>query len=752
MIKIINCSDALRYFDVRYHILAATLMVLLFAVLESFLQKKKPLIRSEFRLLHKVYAIMIYVVASLSDLYLFGLSGEWTLTLTRIINVFFFIRIILVFLHENRQEGLATFVEAWLMVHTIWEIKINTYLYGYEFLSLVRLGYYHTVQEFYDFFGRRGKLLRIVVGTLVVFTVMASMVEFAEETRVGKCVNEEDISPGSSFSYLYMTLVSVSTVGYGDITPDIHGSKILVCLFFLTAIPWLQKRISRTRSCMNWDFLHMPDERSRTLLLWSGPIDKLSKFLMDFSKGEAEVLVVSETEETEKLNMKNVTVLHTPEVTPSILKNLLRDNIPGRHDRVIIVNSSEVDASHADSRVLKLATKVKESAPHVSVIVHVQLSSTCKAIENLRWWQPSDHIVCTEQLMNALVAQTVAAAGAASLFCNLITPQHNKRTGDIKCVKWFMEEYFRGENLTLCSSTSTFPNAELFSEAASDAYSKGLLLLGCWNLEQWQMLPYVLPAKTNRVYLAPPQYVTEKQWVDTGSLTQITSLSSTGETESFVISDEKKVYEIKADGDAKNVQGTNDTSPAVWVLRKRPSSSEYSNLSSLLFVSAHLRKKLPGSRLVTNIVHSSPSKLDSIALDPYWHVDDVSEDIIPSAIRYAHQFRMLYCMWKRLLEDGNIVEVKVTAECTYGSLFRPLIRRNMLPLGACVRMNDFMCNLCKKDFEIASPNWFPFTNPHPELPLTPGDKVIALITQGGEEITTAEWDSWSAATASPDFT
>lgn len=681
----------------------------------------EPLLPWRLRPLHRLYTGMAYFAVTLFVLYQFGLTWAWTVWLTRLMNCLFFIRVVIVILQGYRQDFLASFVETWLMVHMSWEKLTNTVLFGYDFLALARFGYPLIQQDC----GKHRKLLWRVLIILVAMTVMAGMLEFVDETKKGKCVRE--VSPDMiSFSYIYMMIVSISTVGYGELKPILGASKVLACLLFVTTIVWFQKRIGGIVRNVIVARKVIPAQscRPRAVLLWNGTTRLLSCFLKRFLEDQdSEVLIISESEEIEEIDEVPV---FCRTITPSLLKKLFRLLDSERGDRIIIMNTEEMhDASLADSKVFALVEMAKIAVPHVPVVVHVRLGVTREAVENLPQWSLSDSVVCTADLVESLVEKTVIAAGAASVLCNIITPRHHKRTGQVGCLQWVVNEYLWGENLTLCSSLETFPNEESFTEAACKSYRRGIILLGCWDSE-FRLLPEVLPAGTHRVYLAPPKYVRDKKWLKVDSIPEVPESYIYGAEELFVINNKREVVLCDAHGNCKPVSGVNSkSSSSVWVVRKRCSASNYEDLTSYQLAWTKLKKMSPESRLVTNIPHSLPHRLDDVISSPFWRQNYVNEDIVTSAVRYAHQFHMLYGIWMELLEKGTIVEVTVQAQCSYGSLFHSLINRRLLPLGACVRVDGQCCTECKSVYEISSPFWMPIIS-SAAVALSPGDTIITL--------------------------
>ncbi|XP_069167660.1 uncharacterized protein [Procambarus clarkii] len=150
----------------------------------------------------------------------------WT---TYTISVFFLLRLCLVWLSTYRIAVLPCLVDVWLFTQGTFTLFMGRGVstHAFAFLALLRFVYWE-----WKNFTRPLSALKVLLCFAVFTVVVSAALQTAEEwnTTLGLHLNAHgELTPMRSlFEYTYMTMVTASTIGYGEMTPTTTPGRILV--------------------------------------------------------------------------------------------------------------------------------------------------------------------------------------------------------------------------------------------------------------------------------------------------------------------------------------------------------------------------------------------------------------------------------------------------------------------------------------------------------------------------------------------
>ncbi|XP_067877132.1 potassium channel subfamily T member 2-like [Heterodontus francisci] len=272
--------------------------------------------------------------------------------------------------------------------------------------------------------------------------VQYSPEEAAKPSKVWEVVEAEIIICGiqhleragnnlTLFDSLYFCIVTFSTVGFGDVTPRIWPSQLLVVIMICVALIVLPIQfeqlaylwMERQKSGGNYSRYRAQTEKHVVLCVSSLKVDLLMDFLNEFYAHPrlqdyyVVILCPSETDVQVRrvlqipLWSQRVIYLHG-----SALKDqdLMRAKMDDAEACFILSNRFEVDRIAADHQTILRAWAVKDFAPNCPLYVQILKP------ENKFHVKFADHVVCEEEFKYAILALNCVCPATSTLITLLI--------------------------------------------------------------------------------------------------------------------------------------------------------------------------------------------------------------------------------------------------------------------------------------------------------------------------------------------
>uniref|UniRef100_A0AAY5EHC5 RCK N-terminal domain-containing protein n=1 Tax=Electrophorus electricus TaxID=8005 RepID=A0AAY5EHC5_ELEEL len=235
----------------------------------------------------------------------------------------------------------------------------------------------------------------------------------------------------SLFNSLYFCIVTFSTVGFGDVTPQIWPSQLLVVVMICVALVVLPLQfeeliylwMERQKSGGNYSRHRAQTEKHAVLCVSSLKIDLLMDFLNEFyahpRTQDYYVVILCPCEADSQVRRVLQIPLWSQRVIylqGSALKNqdLLRAKMDDAEACFILSSRNEADRMAADHQTILRAWAVKDFAPNCPLYVQILKP------ENKFHVKFADHVVCEEEFKYALLALNCLCPATSTLVTLLV--------------------------------------------------------------------------------------------------------------------------------------------------------------------------------------------------------------------------------------------------------------------------------------------------------------------------------------------
>ncbi|XP_044030817.1 potassium channel subfamily T member 2 isoform X2 [Siniperca chuatsi] len=322
------------------------------------------------------------------------------------------------------------------------------------------------------------------------------------------------------FNSFYFCIVTFSTVGFGDVTPRIWPSQLLVVIMICVALVVLPLQfeelmylwMERQKSGGNYSRHRAQTEKHVVLCVSALKIDLLMDFLNEFYAHprlqDYYVVILCPSE----MDLQVRRVLQIPlwsqrviYLQGSVLKDqdLLRAKMDDAEACFILSSRNEVDRMAADHQTILRAWAVKDFAPNCPLYVQILKP------ENKFHVKFADHVVCEEEFKYAMLALNCVCP-ATSTLVTLLVHTSRGREGQQSPEQWQrMYGCCSGNevyHIRLCDSKFFGEyNGKSFTYASFHAHKKyGVCLIGIKREDNKSILlnpgPHHIMAATDTCY------------------------------------------------------------------------------------------------------------------------------------------------------------------------------------------------------------------------------------------------------------
>uniref|UniRef100_A0A672ZC71 RCK N-terminal domain-containing protein n=1 Tax=Sphaeramia orbicularis TaxID=375764 RepID=A0A672ZC71_9TELE len=249
------------------------------------------------------------------------------------------------------------------------------------------------------------------------------------------------------FDSLYFCVVTFSTVGFGDVTPQIWPSQLLVVIMIFVALIVLPIQfeqlaflwMERQKSGGNYSRYRAQTEKHVVLCVSCLKIDLLMDFLNEFFAHprlqDYYVVILCPAE----MDVQVRRVLHVPLWAQRVIylqgsalkdQDLMRAKMDDAEACFILSNRFEVDRIAADHQTILRAWAVKDFAPNCPLYVQILKP------ENKFHVKFADHVVCEEEFKYAMLALNCVCPGTSTLITLLIHSSRGQEGGGCSADQW----------------------------------------------------------------------------------------------------------------------------------------------------------------------------------------------------------------------------------------------------------------------------------------------------------------------------
>ncbi|XP_052834506.1 calcium-activated potassium channel slowpoke isoform X7 [Octopus bimaculoides] len=302
-----------------------------------------------------------------------------------------------------------------------------------------------------------------------------------------------DFKNPNSMTYwecLYFLLVTMSTVGFGDIYAKTVLGRIFIVLFILCSlgiftsfIPEIAEIIGRRQKYGGT----YKKERGKKHIVVCGHItyDSVSNFLKDFlhkDREDVDVEIIFIDTQLPDLELEGLLKRHFTQVeffqgTVMDANDLERVKIQQADACLVLANKYCDDPDQEDAANIMRVISIKNYHSEIKVIVQLlQYHNKAYLLNIPSWdWKRGDDAVCIAELKLGFIAQSCLAPGFSTLMANLFTMRSYKPSPDM--AQW-QNDYMRGTAMEMYTEylSSSF-SGMTFPEAAELCFTKLKLLL-----------------------------------------------------------------------------------------------------------------------------------------------------------------------------------------------------------------------------------------------------------------------------------
>ncbi|XP_072504429.1 potassium channel subfamily T member 2 isoform X7 [Notamacropus eugenii] len=241
------------------------------------------------------------------------------------------------------------------------------------------------------------------------------------------------------FDSLYFCIVTFSTVGFGDVTPETALSKLFVVIMICVALVVLPIQfeqlaflwMERQKSGGNYSRHRAQTEKHVVLCVSSLKIDLLMDFLNEFYAHprlqDYYVVILCPTE----IDVQVRRVLQIPMWSQRVIylqgsalkdQDLLRAKMDDAEACFILSSRCEVDRTSSDHQTILRAWAVKDFAPNCPLYVQILKP------ENKFHIKFADHVVCEEEFKYAMLALNCICPATSTLITLLVHTSRGQTT------------------------------------------------------------------------------------------------------------------------------------------------------------------------------------------------------------------------------------------------------------------------------------------------------------------------------------
>ena len=296
-------------------------------------------------------------------------------------------------------------------------------------------------------------------------------------------------------SYAYFIIVTITTVGYGDISPETaFGQTFMVVYiviglaFFAALLPVISEVISNfnaKRQYAKFDRTRVPRH-----VIVCGHITAFTaqEFLKDFlhpDRGDSNTHVLFLHPIRPEKDLKNVLRSYYTRVqyiSGSVLNSndLQKSKLLSCSAVFILADKYTNNPLEEDNGNLLRLVSIKNTTTEIPVIIQLLLGSSKKQVKNIEGWNPgSDIAVCLNELKLGLLAQSCVCPGFSTLIANLFYTSDFPALASFEGLNAWKEDYIEGASNEIYATHFSFSfEGKNFQEAAHICYNKlGLILL-----------------------------------------------------------------------------------------------------------------------------------------------------------------------------------------------------------------------------------------------------------------------------------
>ena len=418
------------------------------------------------------------------------------LVVSLVLIVFFLVRLLATRNILKFWLNLYTAIDVLTLPHVFVAIHLGQDWLGLKSLRFIWLQQIISVIRFIPFIHSQDTIdiVSLLVRFIALWLTAAGIVHLLESSGDGRDF-EQNAQNTTFLEYAYFIMVTMSTVGYGDLSAKTASGKAFMTFFIIGGLAFFAFALPALVdiTVLYWhrtQYSKFDTSRVPRHVIVCGHIVACSveEFLKDFlhpDRGDQYTHVLFLHPERPDQELRSVirsSYTRVQYVVGSVLngKDLIKAQIHTAAAAIILANKHCKSPKEEDNANLLRLVSFKNTTTEIPVIIQVLCSSSKYQVDNIPGWFPGRDIVLSlNELKLGLLAQSCMCPGLSTLIANLFY------TSDFPVFKIYNENNAWQDHYTKGASNEIYPapfshtfNGMKFHEAARICYQRlGLILL-----------------------------------------------------------------------------------------------------------------------------------------------------------------------------------------------------------------------------------------------------------------------------------
>ncbi|CAH1783284.1 unnamed protein product [Owenia fusiformis] len=300
----------------------------------------------------------------------------------------------------------------------------------------------------------------------------------------------QNVTPITYWHSFYMLIVTMSTVGYGDLYCKTIIGKVFILLYIMGAVSLVARTLPEMREMLRHNNKYGESYKKRydKHIVVCGHITHytVDHFLREFLHKDRErttnniVFLAEEYPDVEMKALLKSQYAHTKyfQGSPTNPIDLERVKIHDAEVCIVLTDLNNPEPIPVDAETMMCVTTLKDYYGHIRTIVVLRQYDNKKYIQSIPNWNPQrDQVICLGEIQMTLLANSCEAPGFSTLMTNLFMAVGIEQSDEYPMWK---NHYILGAGMEIyvVPFSETFINMA-FPEAASISYQNlGLVVMG----------------------------------------------------------------------------------------------------------------------------------------------------------------------------------------------------------------------------------------------------------------------------------
>ncbi|XP_031618238.1 calcium-activated potassium channel slowpoke isoform X41 [Contarinia nasturtii] len=404
--------------------------------------------------------------------------------------VYFFIRFIAASDKLWFMLEMYSFVDYFTIPPSFVSIYLQRTWIGLRFLRALRLMTVPDILQYLNVLKTSSsiRLAQLVSIFISVWLTAAGIIHLLENS--GDPLDFDNSQPLSYWTCVYFLIVTMSTVGYGDVYCETVLGRTFLVFFLLVGLAMFASSIPEIIELVGSGSKYSGElkrEHGKRHIVVCGHItyESVSHFLKDFlheDREDVDVEVVFLHRKPPDLELEGLFKRHftTVEFFQGTIMNpidLQRVKVHEADACLVLANKYCQDPDAEDAANIMRVISIKNYSDDIRVIIQLMQYHNKAYLLNIpSWdWKQGDDVICLAELKLGFIAQSCLAPGFSTMMANLFAMRSFKTSPDMQM---WTNEYLRGSGMEMYTETLSPSFIGMpFAQATELCFTKLKLLL-----------------------------------------------------------------------------------------------------------------------------------------------------------------------------------------------------------------------------------------------------------------------------------